>query len=226
MRYNCIVIMSNKDRADQIKSLLKTQHRSVAWLAKELKISRQAVTLWLAQKSNPRDPQVFDRMLKALGEPELDRPRIPVGFPKGRIPFAGEVPCSADWGEPLASEEFIEVEVQFEHPQRFAAKVVGDSCYPALHPGDVTIWHADMSPPFGLIVLAQRKGDHGCTVKRLEYDQDRGRPLLVPVNPAHKKPEDGEGWGVIARLVGVLRTTDGLKKSWYLDSGLRQAHLQ
>lgn len=217
--------MSNLEKIQFIVDRLESSGRPIAWLAQKIGVSRQSATAWLKGETAPRDPEVFDRMAAALSEGDLDRPRIPVGFPRVQIPFAGVVPCSADWGDPLASGEFIEVESAFEHPQRFAARVVGDSCYPALHPGDVTIWHSDMSPPYGLIVLAQRKGDHGCTVKRLDYDLDLGRPLLCPVNPSHTKPEDGEGWGVIARLVVVLRTTDGLKRTWHLESGLRPGHL-
>lgn len=152
----------------------------------------------------------------------LGSPKIPVGFNMTPIPYAGEVPAG-EWGDPLASEEFLEVEVKFEHSRRFAAKVVGDSCYPALQQGDVTIWHQDMNPPYGAIVLAQRKGDHGCTVKELRYED--GRPVLHPVNPAYGEPADGDGWGVIARLVGVIRKVDGLERTWFLADGVRVKHL-
>ena len=234
--------MSNQEKIRKVLGLLELQDRSMAWLGKSLGASRQSVQKWLSGESVPRDGEVYDHMLAALdgssvrdmfvsdslvreGYNVLDRPKIPVGVPTVQMRYAGEVPCSADWGDPLSSEEFIEVEVQFEHPQRFAAKVVGDSCYPALLPSDVTIWHTDLSPTYGLVVLAQRKGDHGCTVKELEYDQNLGRPRLVPVNPAHHAPSDGDGWGVIARLVAVLRTIDGLRRSWYIESGLRPRHL-
>ena len=230
--------MSNEEKVRLILELLRDQDRSMAWLGKSLGASRQSVQKWLSGDALPRDPAVFDVMLEQLQDSAprdmfvregsgdlLDRPKIPVGFPMAQIPFAGEVPCSAEWGDPLASEEFLEVEVQFEHPLRFAAKVVGDSCYPALWPGDITIWHADMNPPYGLVVLAQRKGDHGCTVKELEYDNQLGRPRLLPVNPSHEAPPDGDGWGVIARLVAVLRTIDGLRRTWYLETGLRPKHL-
>ena len=214
----------------------------MSWLAKAVGATRQSVQQWLTEGARPRNPEVLDRMVEALqvgrtagalrgsiitehGLGELDRFRIPVANPSAHIRFAGEVPCASEWGDPLAAEEFMEVEVQFEHPKRFSATVVGDSCYPALLPGDTTIWHADFSPTYGLIVLAQRKGDHGCTVKQLEYDAEGGRPRLHPVNPAHGEPEDGEGWGVIARLVAVLRQEDGLKKTWFLATGLRPRHL-
>lgn len=153
----------------------------------------------------------------------LDRPKIPVGFPTVPMRYAGEVP-TGEWGDPLASEEFIEVEVQFEGPRRFAAKVVGDSCYPALLQGDVTVWESDLSPSYGTIVLAQRKGDHSCTVKELAYDETAGRPRLRPVNPAHSEPEDGEGWGAIARLVAVLRPGP-TRRTWFSEYGLKPKDL-
>lgn len=221
--------MSSEHERDKIRSLLRAHQRSMSWLAKALGTNRQSVQQWLVDGREPRDKKVWEQMRRAILAPmrqtDLDHPRIPVGFPTGQIRYAGEVPCSESWGDPLASEEFIELEIQYEHPKRFAAKVVGDSCYPALLPGDLTIWHTDMNPTYGLIVLAQRKGDHGCTVKQLEYDDSLGRPRLLPVNPSRGAPEDGEGWGVIARLVAVLRNTDGLKRSWFLETGLRPKHL-
>ncbi len=230
--------MSSERKIRHILQLLDEQDRSMSWLGKAVGATRQSVQQWLTEGASPRDPDVLDRMVEALQGSrlrdsivtkrllaELDRPWNPIGRPSSQIRFAGEVPCSSDWGDPLAAEEFIEVEVQFEGSKRFSATVVGDSCYPALLPGDSTIWHADFSPPYGLIVLAQRKGDHGCTVKQLEYDADQGRPRLHPVNKAHGEPEDGEGWGVIARLVAVIRQEDGLKKTWYLPTGLRPRHL-
>ena len=234
--------MSSERKVRQILQLLDEQDRSMSWLGKAVGATRQSVQQWLSDGARPRDPEVFDRMVEALlssrtaarlrgsvvsmrSLAELDGPRIPVDYPSAQIPFAGQVPCDSEWGDPLAADEFMDVQLQFEHPKRFGATVVGDSCYPALLPGDTTIWHADFSPTYGLIVLAQRKGDHGCTVKQLEYDAERGRPRLHPVNPAHGEPEDGEGWGVIARLVAVLRQEDGLKKTWFLQTGLRPRHL-
>ena len=142
---------------------------------------------------------------------------------KARLRYAGSVPCSSEWGPPLESTEYIEVSPQFGHPDRYAARVVGDSCYPALQPGDLTVWHSDPSPPYGCIVLAQRKGDHGCTVKQLAHDGTR--PHLKPVNPQYDEPDDGEGWGVIARLVGVERSSEAPTRTWYWEAGLRPEHL-
>jgi phage repressor protein C with HTH and peptisase S24 domain len=135
------------------------------------------------------------------------------------------VPASSDWGDPLESDEFIPIDGKYVKSNRFAARVIGDSCWPALRPGDLTIWEADQNPPYGVIVLAQRKGDHGCTVKELTYSSSERRPVLLPVNPDYESPEDGDGWGVIARLVVVIREDDGPEKIWYYAPGLRRRHL-
>lgn len=151
-------------------------------------------------------------------------PSFPVSYEPIGIPYAGLVPASSEWGDPLAAEEPVEVDAKFVKKGRFACRVVGDSCYPALRQGDLTIWEVDPSPKYGLIVLAQRKGDHGCTVKQLVYDSMARRDRLVPVNPAYDSPPDGEGWGVIARLVGVVREGE-VERSWYSASGMRPKYL-
>lgn len=222
-------VASRDDSSASLRAFRKAIRYTTKELAEAIGVPEGRYKNWEYGRANP--PAQAVRELRKLGygakaQPRADTtlgtPSIPVGFSLGTIPFAGIVPAG-EWGDPLASEEFIEVEVKFEHPRRFAAKVVGDSCYPALMQGDVTIWHQDMNPPFGSIVLAQRRGDHGCTVKELRYED--GRPVLHPVNPAHAKTEDGTGWGVIARLVGVIRKVDGLEQSWYLADGIRVRHL-
>ncbi len=222
-------MVNNQGEREQIIALLKRNQRSMSWLAKSIGVNRQSVQQWLVDNVDPRDRHMWEKMRRAIlgmafhGDPE--RTRVSGGTATVYMRYAGEVPCGGEWGDPLASTDTVDVEAQFDNPLRFAARVVGDSCYPALLPGDLTIWQADMNPPYGMIVLAQRKGDHGCTVKSLEYDEKLGRPRLHPVNPASGTPEDGDGWGVIARLVAVVRNTDGLKRTWYLETGLRAKHL-
>jgi hypothetical protein len=154
----------------------------------------------------------------------LDSPKILVSHGARRIRYAGTVPCG-EWGDPLDSEEMVEVDARYEHPRRFAATVSGDSCEPALQHGDFTVWHYDLAPSAGLIVLAQRKGDHACTVKQLKIDA-QGQPHLVPINPAYDEPEGGDGWGVIARLILVQRTLGHAERQWYSRAGLRPEDLE
>lgn len=240
--------MTADEYRNQINLLLGELNEGPIWLVDALQIPRknkQNVYNWLNRGQSPRDESLWDKMLSALEEeaarreltrserrqpslPEtkelLGDPMIPVGYKMFKMPFAGLVPAG-EWGDPLASEDFIDVEYRYEHPRRFACKVIGDSCWPALQPGDLTIWHQDIAPPYGVIVLAQRKGDHGCTVKELVYDAERKRPVLNPINDTYGEPEDGEGWGIIARLVAVERMEDGVMRNWYSAPGMRRKSL-
>ena len=196
------------------------------WLARKLGVSPQIINQWLKldNPTTPRDPEVWDKMLDAFPKPVLGTPMIPVTFKTIKLPFAGNVPAG-EWGDPLASEDFVELDnAQFDHPRRFACNVIGDSCYPALQQGDLTIWQADSAPPYRSIVIAQRKGDHGCTVKELLYDEDRSRVILHPINEKYDEPTDGDGWGVIARLVGLVRDRDGVRTTLYRSQGLGKKH--
>ncbi|MCH8978307.1 MAG: S24 family peptidase [Armatimonadetes bacterium] len=233
-----------------MRTLLAQVKKSERWLAFAVGVRPQSLNHWLKEDYSPRDDRVWFRMLDVLnkhersldlpepdvpaqmGEPvapykaeQLDRPRAIATAFSAQMRYAGEVPCNVEWGNPLAAEEVLEVDAQYDHPRRFAAKVVGESCYPALEPGDITIFHNDMNPPYGTIVLAQRKDDHGVTVKLLEWDPDAQQPRLTPVNPAYKAPEEGEGWHVIARLVAVLRASEAPKRTWFWEPGLRPKHL-
>lgn len=214
--------MNHQELRHAVRNRLDEANLSAAWLARQIGTSRQNLSNWL-NGADPVDPTIWTRLLAAIPTAPLENPTIPVGFPLVQMPLAGTVPAGT-WGDPLASEDFIEVEAKFEHRERFAARVIGDSCYPALQQGDLTIWHSDLSPQYGLIVLAQRRGDHGCTVKQLDYDESAARPVLRSINPAHLNPDDGDGWGAIARLVGVIRNHDGLEQTWFLDKGLRPSH--
>lgn len=219
----CIILQMNK-KADEISKKLEAANWSMARLAKAVGQHRQTVAKWLSGYADPRDPDMWQKMLEAI--PDLENSKSPLSQPMGiysygyrNIRYAGVVPCG-DWGDPLDSEEMIPISAEFEHPKRFAATVAGDSCYPALLQGDLTIWHVDPAPTSGLIVLAQRKGDHGCTVKQLKID-DKGLPHLVPINPQYDEPENGDGWGVIAKLVVVIRQGERIKHHFIKPEGIR-----
>lgn len=239
--------MTADEYREQINTLLGSLNEGPIWLVKVLgEKNKQKVYNWLNKGQSPRDASTWDKMLSALEEEAARRqltraekrqptlpqtegqllgpPLIPVGFKMFKMPFAGFVPAG-EWGDPLASEDFVDVEYRYEHPRRYAASVIGDSCYPALQPGDFTVWHSDPAPPYGTIVLAQRKGDHGCTVKELVWDDARQRSTLHPINAAYGEPEDGDGWGIIARLVAVERNEDGVIRNWFQPAGLRRRHL-
>jgi len=229
-------------RVRTVRESIRPYAPKANWLAQQIGVSAARLSNWENGKHDP-DDDYLEKIAKALGvpvgtlldgtdgpssntvnSPQLGMPSIPVGFPPLKIRYAGEVPAG-DWGDPLGSNEFVEVEAEFEHPKRFECRVIGMSCYPALRHDDRTIWHSDLNPAPGLIVLAQRRGDHGCTVKELVWDEASLRNRLVPINPAYDEPDDGDGWGVIARLVAVIRKSDRPKKTWYWPDGLKPSDL-
>lgn len=145
---------------------------------------------------------------------------------KAYITYAGVVPCSKDWGDPLESQDRRSIDPEFAGANRFLCRVAGDSCYPALIEGDLTVWESDDNPAWGLIVLAQRTTDSACTVKQLVWDEALQRAILRPINPERQAPDDSDGWRVIARMIGVMRNTDGPPKQWGpWPAGLRPEHL-
>lgn len=217
--------MPRHPKAALVEAALERAGKNPSWLARALGESKQKVYKWLTD-TLPRDEGVFDRMLALIPTPpeELDRPRTLASYAPLQIRFAGIVPAGSDWGDPLESDEMIEVDAKFESPKRFAAQVAGNSCWPALVQGDLTIWHIDEAPAPGLIVLAQNT-EGGCTVKELALG-DRGTYRLVPINEASTSPPDGDGWRPIARLVGIVRDVRGVELTWYQPRGLRAGDLR
>jgi len=229
-----LLAMARTSEAERLLRLLSERDLSQSWLARRLGISPQRLNLYVNGQRQPTDDRFWEKAeavitsgataTPAASASIRDRPRIPVTFEPQPMRYAGEVPAG-DWGDPLASEDFIEVDPALFHSKRYAAKVVGPSCYPALHPGDLVIWHHDESPPYGMLVLAQRKEDHACTVKVLDWDAEANQPVLRPVNPDHEPAGSEGGWVAIARLVAVIRKIDGLEMRWYLPEGIRPRHL-
>lgn len=202
-------------------------------LADHLKVSAQRLSNWINGVAEvPRDhlPEIADYFGLTVQQlagaspimvSDVSAPYYPVGFQPKQLRLLSPVPCGM-WEEPTESEDFIEVEAKFEHPKRYATYVTGDSCFPVLQQGDLAIWHEDFNPSYGLIVLARRKGNHAATVKRLAYDEAKGA-TLQPVNPAADGIDNIVEWGVIARLIGIIRTQeDGTELSFYNPRGIRR----
>lgn len=210
-------------------------------LAEALGVSRSAVGMY--ETGTPVPADTVARLLRDYPDivPPLEM-ELPKGVPRPRstqtlgdasyletvpyaeLRYAGVVPAST-WGDPLSADTSVQVDSKFWGRHRFACRVIGDSCYPALRQGDLTIWESDKNPPHGVIVIAERNEDDGCTVKQLSYDTTLGRDILKPINPRYDSPPDGEGWRATARLVGVIRKADGPEKTWYWEPGLRPRHL-
>lgn len=226
--YNMLrgVTRITKQRKALISSLLK---RPVELIWPEVDEVQEAE---LVEDAGPPS-ETPHRLLASVGpdvlvkfrDATLGNPAIPVSFPMVEMRYAGEVPASAEWGDPLASETFVEMEAKFDAPKRYCTRVRGMSCYPALKNGDMTVWQPNVAPPTGQIVLAQNS-EHQCTVKELGWDEKNDRHVLIPINNEEKAPPDGDGWTVIAQLVGVIRVDKGVEKTWYLKGGLTAEQLE
>ena len=141
-----------------------------------------------------------------------------------KILYAGVVPAS-NWGDALNQAEPEPINPKFAGPKRFMCRVQGDSCYPALHPGDLIIFEQNHAPAEGMIVLAERSSDSACTVK--EFKRINGVATLAPINPDpqfHDVSDEG-GWRATAYLVGVIFAVHGAEAEFYSPTGLRVAQL-
>ncbi len=210
-------------------------------LAQSLGKSRSSVAGYETKTNVPRD--VVETILREFPDvapprdldlpPGVERPAANrmlgdatyvEGIPYREVRYAGEVPATS-WGAPLSADTFEKLDAKFSGRNRFCTRVIGDSCYPALQPGDLAVWESDRNPPYRVIVLAERDEDAGCTVKQLVYDVASGAPKLKPVNPRYESPPNGNGWRATARLVGLIRKTDGPEKTWYWEPGLKPRDL-
>jgi SOS-response transcriptional repressor LexA len=174
-------------------------------------------------------PAMIEQYRVALKMPtdwpkEISNPSNPVTYPPIEMPFAGSIPAG-QWSDPGESEEFREVEARLFKTNRFCAEIVGESCYPALQPGDFTIWEANRNPKLNKIIIAERYPDHAATVKVLIWDAELKRPALFAINPAFQEPLS-EHWDAIAFLVHVSYTDDdGGEITFYREDGIRPEQL-
>lgn len=154
-----------------------------------------------------------------LGDVSRIQPRATVA-----LPYVGELP-GGEWDSPSAVGVQEEVDPKYAGEQRFCAKIRGDSCWPALQQGDWCVFQGSYTPQYGMIVVAQRKGDHGATVKLLERDSAKGEPVLRALNPEHEDPT-AEGWGAVAYLVAVSWVSpSGSEASYFNPHGIRAKDL-
>lgn len=133
---------------------------------------------------------------------EVSDPRVPAGQLLVPIPFIGNIAASSpvDWSDP-----FEAVEMEFVPPEmaegrgRFAARVVGDSMYDLLVPGDVVVFQREDIPKIGYVVMF-RSFDNQITIKTLKHDGTSY--LLRPENEAYATVE-AKG-SMVGYLVGVV----------------------
>ena len=154
--------------------------------------------------------------------PVISGPSMPVTFPTLPMPYVGYLPAGT-WVAPSDTEDFEEVESRYWKKGRYCAKMEGFSCYPALQPGDFTMWEENPAPAVGKIVVAQRKGDHAATVKRLDWLNNEY--ALKAINAAESDAE-ADGWGVVAMLVLVSWIDqEGGEVTVYRPDGIRPSQL-
>lgn len=194
---------------DALKEIAETMQISQSWFLDD---DENSPILWYRQPNPAGMPDTRDTDVEYDDEVEMI--------------FAGYVPCSQVWGDPLQASGKRRVPRKWKAANRYTAEVIGDSCYPALRENDLTVWEYNRNPPVGAIVLAERSSDHACTVKELAYENGTYRPSLRAINPTATPPPNDEGWEVIAWLVAVKRDADGLEQEWYAPrTGIRRRHL-
>ena len=119
-------------KAELIRKALAEAGWTIGRLARLAELNKQSVYNWIEKDTLPQDEGVFDRLLNLIPKPskgedlahvaetkvsyagDLDRPRWLVSYQPLQMRFAGVVPASSDWGDPLASEDMIEVDARYE----------------------------------------------------------------------------------------------------------------
>lgn len=222
---NCLLVKATHDSATILKTIREKLRLTQAEFAEELGITRERYKNYeYSLAKAPGDILQKARVIEHTLSIPLREPGFLVTFPPQPMRYAGGIPAG-DWADPFEAESFEDVDPYLWHAKRWCATIEGFSCYPALQPGDFTIWHEDENPRVGLLVAAKRTEDNAATVKVLEYDDAERRSILKAVNPDYDGQLECDGWSAIARLVCVIRRSEGLERRWYLPEGLRPKHL-
>lgn len=149
---------------------------------------------------------------------EVGMPQAPAAQLLVPIPFIGSIGASApvDWTDPLESEDLEEVPPEMaEIAGRFCCRVLGDSCYDLLHPGDLAVFQSDHVERLGKMVI-HRSPDKRVTVKQLKHDGERF--ILHPLNPSYKdEPATGR---ILGYLIGIVRQSGSRRLTVYDRYGI------
>lgn len=146
----------------RIAAWRKSARFSQARLARELGIHRNTI---IGYEQEGEVPENRIAALKLMGFdpaaeykkdlPVISGPAIGVTYPTYEMPYVGYLPAGT-WAEPSATEDTEEVEAKHWRKDRYCARMEGFSCFPALQPGDFTMWDPTPAPPVGKIVVARR----------------------------------------------------------------------
>ncbi|MEI7986743.1 MAG: S24 family peptidase [Armatimonadota bacterium] len=150
-----------------------------------------------------------------VGGPTIPAPQLLIP-----VPYIGEVAASSevDWVDPFDSDtfEYVPPEMGMEKG-RFSAKVIGDSMYDLLVPGDVVVFQRTDIPKIGHVVLF-RSFDNKITIKTLKHDGTNY--LLEAINQVYETVE-AKG-SMIGYLVGIVREQGSRRVTVYDSTGIRQ----
>ncbi len=138
------------------------------------------------------------------------------------LPYEGVLPSS---GASQPEPEMKPIDARFTGEDRFIRRIAGLSAYPALREGDVAVWKRDPEPNYGVIVLAQRESDRAQVARLYAFDDQRQEAVCLPLNPETPATPEGEAWKPIARLIGLIRQSDGPERTWLWEPGLRPEHI-
>jgi len=176
-------------------------------------------------EADPPAPIPNDKLtiLKAMGfgsDPkEVDATAVELRYiDQERIPYIGPISAGAvaEWCEPAEVDDTKPVPRDMAGPNRFLAKIVGDSMFDVLYPDDLVVLHREDIPRIGVITL-YRHEDLSLTVKQLKHDGKNY--ILHPCNPAYQD-EIAIGKNV-AYLVGIIRTVGSRRITIYDETGIR-----
>ena len=150
-----------------------------------------------------------------VGGPTIPAPQLLIP-----VPFIGEVAASSevDWVDPFDSDTFEYVPPEMGDAKgRFAAKVIGDSMYDLLIPGDTVVFQRTDIPKIGHVVLF-RSFDNRITIKTLKHDGTNY--LLEAINSVYETVE-AKG-SMIGYLVGIVREQGSRRVTVYDSHGIRE----
>lgn len=210
--------MRRGDIADALRKFRRALDMTQEDMARKLGLKRTTYTSYEQGIAQP--PGGVVARLKELGfGTDVSDPRIPALQIYIPIAFIGGVSASAqvDWTDPFESETFEYVPPEMgEARGRFAARILSDSCYDLLWPGDIAVFQKDETPRIGQVIL-YRSRDRRITVKQLKHSGENY--VLHPLNPTYDdEPADGE---VVGFLVGIVRQDGSRRVTIYDEHGIR-----
>ncbi len=211
-----LCFMSDQTAGNVLRDLRKRLRMTQTEFAERLGYTRATYKNW---ESGVGLSEKIVNQAKALVAQELGEPTIPASQLLIPVPYIGMVAASSsvDWGDPFDSEvfEFVPPEMG-DAKGRFSCRVLGDSMYDLLFPGDLCVFQRTDVPKIGAVVI-HRTTDNRVTIKQLTHD---GRQfILKPVNAAYEsEPASGS---MVGYLVGIVRESGSKRVTVYDSTGIR-----